>query len=100
MEQTSFLDAPYFYLVTPQSIIELASQVRRFGQQYNQAVFGLNKLLKLPYPKVHQVTDTAVMALSIVEKINTKMESVETLTKAIERERARELFLYPDGGAF
>ncbi len=94
----TLISYPCFYLIHDADITELSSQIRRFGNQYNQAVFGLNALLKMPYVKKQKIESVVNDISSKIDKIDRNMDEVYVLAKKLEAMRASNQLLFAEGG--
>ena len=96
--EEALIDAPCFYLVKGSEIKGLTTQIARLGQQYNQSVFALNKLLKQPYAKTQKILDVATAALLNVNDIYEKMDGVEETASKLRRNLKNGRLLFVEGG--
>ena len=96
--EEALIDAPCFYLVKGSEIKSLTTQIARLGQQYNQSVFALNKLLKQPYAKTQKILDVATAALLNVNDIYEKMDGVEETASKLRRNLKNGRLLFVEGG--
>lgn len=94
----TLISHPCFYLIHNADIIELSTQIRRFGNQYNQAVFGLNALLKMPYVKKQKIESVVNDISSKIDSIDRNMDEVYVLAKKLEAMRASNQLLFAEGG--
>lgn len=90
--------APVLILVDDSDFAELAQQIRRFGQQYNQAVHALNSIALKNGWSYNAQRELLRPTIAILEDIQSHIEIIDAQARVIRNHHANRDYLLMEGG--